>query len=129
MKTNMVALAVVAVLGTTACASAGGQVAMNTPEPHSNTPVQVKVRNNNEDNVNVYALVDGTYRRVAAVPAMETREVELPAGANVAHGVRLLVDPVGSSNAFFTNRIIVSPGQMIDLRVANTLRGSTWSVD
>jgi hypothetical protein len=126
MKTKVMALAVLAVLGTTACASAAGQTAMNEPVPQSKVPVQVRVRNNKDDNVDVYAMVNGTYKHIMTVPAMETRQAQVNA---TARGVRLLVDPVGSNDAFLTNTILVNAGQGIDLTVASSLQRSSWAVD
>lgn len=127
MKTKAMALAVLAVLGTAAYASATTPKAMNQLSPKPNTQVQVRVRNNKDDDVNVYALVDGTYKHIMKVPAMETRKVEV--NTDAAAGLRLLVDPEGSNNAYFTNTILVKPGQGIDLTVATALQRSSWAVD
>jgi NH3-dependent NAD+ synthetase len=129
MRATAMALAAVAMLATTACTPAMGPTAMNQPTPRPAKAVQVKVtvRNNKDDAVNVYALVNGTYKHIMTVPAMETFNTNVQ--ANTAVGLRLLVDPVGSNNAFFTNRILVGPGQGIDITVATSLQQSSWAVD
>ncbi|MEJ2678599.1 MAG: hypothetical protein P8174_05915 [Gemmatimonadota bacterium] len=129
MRATAMALAALAVLGTTACTPAMGATAMNQPTPRAAkvVPVKVTVRNNKDDAVNVYALVNGTYKHIMTVPAMETFNMNVQ--ANTAVGLRLLVDPVGSTNAFFTNKILVEQGQGIDITVAKSLQQSTWAVD
>lgn len=127
MRTKAMALALLAVVGTTACASAAGRTAMNSPAPKSKAMVQVRVRNNKDDTVDVYALVNGTYKHLMTVPAMETRQA--PVDAGTASGVRLLVDPVGSNNAYFTSAILAKPGQGIDVTVATSLQQSSWAID
>lgn len=129
MKSMTMALAVIAALGTTACASTGGQAALQPAVANPDAPVQVNVRNNNEKNVDVYALVGGNYQHVVTVPAEETRKVNLPMAANLVDGVRLLVAQRGTSSAFFTDHIAVQPGQTITVLVSNSLGSSSWAVD
>ncbi|MEJ2677887.1 MAG: hypothetical protein P8174_02300 [Gemmatimonadota bacterium] len=129
MRTKMVALAALAVLGTTACASAGGQAAMRGPAPKSNAPVQLTVRNDNEHAVDVFAMVKGTYEQMLRVPPMETRNMSLPPKANMENGVRLKVTAVGSGETYSTNAILLNPGQGIDLTVASSVNASSWAVD
>lgn len=129
MRATAMALAALAVLGTTACTPAMAPNAMNQPTPRvaKVVPVKVTVRNNKDDAVNVYALVNGTYKHIMTVPAMETFNANVQ--ANTAVGMRLLVDPVGSTNAFFTSNILIEPGQGIDITVATSLQQSSWAVD
>lgn len=129
MKTKVMALAVLAVLGTTACASAAGRTSMNQPAPKSNAPVQVTVRNNNEHAVDVYAMVNGTYKQMLKVPPMETRNMNLPPEANTSNGVRLKVNALGSGQTYSTQAILVTPGQGIDLTVGSAVKASSWAVD
>jgi hypothetical protein len=143
LKPKLMALATVALLGTTACASATGAAAPKAPSPNqapktsqasqASKPSQrrnvaVNVTNNNFNDVDVYALEGGIYQRLAMVPSMDSVSVKLPGDAQITGGVRLLVDPIGGQSAFFTGEILVSPGDAIRLTVANPIDLTNWFV-
>ncbi|HKJ92339.1 MAG TPA: hypothetical protein VJ957_04180 [Longimicrobiales bacterium] len=128
MRSTMMVLAAMAMVGTTACASAG-RTAMQQPGPKSNAAVPLTVRNDNGHDVNVYAMVNGTYRQVMEVPAMETRKLDLPRAADTANGLQLKVETEGSDQTYSTNAILVAPGDGIDLTVAKSVTKSSWAVD
>jgi len=137
LKPKLMALALVAALGTTACASAVGQAEPNAPSPKQApkasqtaraSKVALHVTNNNFNDVDVYALVGGMYQRLTMVPGMDTANVQLPRDADLAQGVRLLVDPIGASSAYMTDEIVVTPGDEIHLTVASPLDLTNWSV-
>ncbi|MEJ2677889.1 MAG: hypothetical protein P8174_02310 [Gemmatimonadota bacterium] len=139
LKPKLMGLAMVALLGTTACAT-GGQAAPQEPSPNQapkasqtsktsqNANVAVSVTNNNLNDVDVYALEGGMYQRLAMVPSMDSVRVKLPEEAQMTGGVRLLVDPIGDPYSFFTGEILVSPGDNIRLTVANPLGLTNWFV-
>ncbi len=138
LKPKLMGLAMVALLGTTACATAG-QAAPGTPSPNEAPTAQaskvarrpqiaVEVTNNNFNDVNVYALEGGMYQRLAMVPSMDSVNVKLPSYADMTGGVRLLVSPIGGSYSFFTGQILVSPGDSIRLNVANPIGLTNWFV-
>lgn len=139
LKPKLMGLAMVAVLGTTACATAG-QAGPNAPSPNqapkstqastqSQRPrVAVAVTNNNLNDVDVYALENGIYQHLAMVPSMDSVRVKLPSYAELTGGVRLLVSPIGGQYAFFTGEILVNPGDAIRLTVANPIDLTNWFV-
>lgn len=139
LKPKLMGLALVALLGTTACATAG-QAGPQTPSPNQGPKatktaqtsrqnnVDVSVTNNNLNDVDVYALEGGLYQRLAMVPSMDSVRVKLPTAAQITGGVRLLVAPIGGQYSFFTGDILVSPGDNIRLTVANPLGLTNWFV-
>jgi hypothetical protein len=139
LKPKFMGLALVALLGTTACATAG-QAGPAAPSPNQapkaaqtsnvqqNKNVAVDVTNNNFNDVDVYALEGGIYQRLAFVPSMDSVRVKLPTSAQLTGGVRLLVSPIGGQYAYFTGEILVSPGDAIRLTVTNPLDLTNWFV-
>lgn len=131
-KPRLLALAVLAVLGTTACASAGSQAKAGTPNPDQapqEKPVLLSVNNQNFADVDVFAIVGQTPERLTMVRSMNTVQVALPLDATADGNVQLLVDPIGGFNNFTTEPITVNPGQTVRLTVAPALTMSNWTVD
>lgn len=91
--------------------------------------VRVQVTNNNWSQVVVYAMRDGTRWRLGEVSTMRTRTFPLDRSMQMgAGGMEILVDPLGSSEAYLTDRITVNPGETIVLHVENNLALSNYSV-
>ncbi len=130
-KPRMLLLAVIAVLGTTACASAAGQAGsseQSRPVPRAK-PVLLTVTNQNFADVDVYAFIGDTPERLTMVRSMNTVRIPLPLNATVNGNVQLVVDPIGGFNNFTTDPITVNPGETIKLTVAPALTMSNWVVD
>lgn len=128
----MLVLAVLTVLGATACASAGGQVGTAGPSPDrapQQQPVLLTVTNQNFADVDVYAYVGDTPERLTMVRSMNTVRLALPVDAIVDGNVQLMVDPIGGLSNFTTDPIVVNPGETIRLTVAPALPMSNWTVD
>ncbi|MEJ2678598.1 MAG: hypothetical protein P8174_05910 [Gemmatimonadota bacterium] len=124
----MMALAVLALLGTMACASAGGRTGTAGPVP-GEKPIALTVKNQNFADVDVYAFLGDTVERLTTVRSMNTVQVELPGNATIDGNVQLRVDPIGGLNSFTTDPITVNPGETIHLTVAQSLPMSNWTVD
>jgi hypothetical protein len=91
--------------------------------------VELRVTNHNWSLVVVYAMRNGTRWRLGDVPTMGTRTFSLDRTTGMGPGgVEILVDPLGSSEAFLTDQVTVGPGETIVLRVENNLSHSTYSV-
>jgi hypothetical protein len=91
-------------------------------------PVVVVVNNSNYLDVDVFA-VRGTQRsRVGSVTGLSSATFSVPAHYALNGNLQLLVDPIGSSATYLTDRITVSPGQQLELTVAAILRMSSYSV-
>jgi hypothetical protein len=131
-RPRLLALATIAVLGVTACASAAGSAGTDVGKAQSaaaRRQVALSVTNHNFNDVDVYAVVAGTPERVTMVRSMNTVDAKLPLGASIHGNVQLVVDPIGGFNNFTTDRIVVNPGETIKLTVAQALSMSNWTVN
>jgi len=147
---NLVAVAA-ASLAMTACASTGGTanfaqqlngapVANGTQLVQASNrkasgagavsaPATVRVSNYNWLDVNVYAVQGGTRVRLGTVTSMSNGTFQLPARFLAqANSVRLMVDPIGSTEGYMTDGILVHGGQQISFNVQNALQFSSISV-
>ncbi len=92
-------------------------------------PATVKVANYNWMDVNVYAVQGGTRVRLGTVTTMGSGVFQIPARFLAQSGsVRLLVDPIGSTEGYMTDGILVHGGQQISFSVQNALQFSSFSV-
>jgi hypothetical protein len=117
---------VVALAMMTGCIRRGG-----APDPASATiqPVTTaRITNNNWLDVRVYAVRAGSREHIGIVRALDTQVFELPRHLIEANGLRLYVDPIGSSQWYQTDLIPVWPGQLIELVVQERLAQSHYSV-
>jgi hypothetical protein len=99
------------------------------PSPQLGTPqanVLVTVHNQNVNDVDVFAIVNGVRQRLGTVVSQASGSFEIPWDRiGPAGGVSLLVAPIGSRGAFNTGRLTIQPGSQIALSVAPVLRNST----
>ena len=145
LKTLVTAAA--ASLSMTACASGGGSL---VTQPHAalangtqlvsadnrvaaagvaSAPATVRVANYNWLDVNVYAVQGGTRVRLGSVTSMSSGTFQLPARfLQQSAAVRLLVDPIGSTEGHMTDGVMVRGGQQISFNVQNALQFSSVSV-
>lgn len=124
-------LATAMALAVTACASATGRTgdrASTGRTPARREAVTLNVTNHNVNDIDVYALVGAISQHVAMVPSTESKRVKLPSDADLTGGVRLVVNPIGTSIAYFSGKILVGSGNTINLVVASPLDRSYWSV-
>jgi hypothetical protein len=106
-----------------ACAPHHGSAAAAPPEP-----VELTVNNSNYLDVDVFAVRGTSRSRIGSVTGLSTATFLVPA-QNAADGnLQLLVDPIGSSATFLTDKIAVSAGQHVELTVTPVLRMSSYSV-
>ena len=103
------------------CASAGGPGdADGGPDGAFATVV---IENDNPRIVNVSALRSGTRYRVGTVPPLSTRELEIRRYMTDSTGeLQLLIAPLGSGHAYRAQPILVSEGDVIELRVSSLVR-------
>jgi hypothetical protein len=91
--------------------------------------IRVEVRNDNFLDVTVYVLPDGVSHRIGDVTGSSSATLDVPARLIfAATSMRLLVNPIGSREAYLSEEIPVSPGDLIRLNVASQIRMSSWSV-
>jgi len=106
-----------------ACATKNASSAQPQPERTA-----VTVKNDNWLDVTVFAVRGGARTRLGFVTGMSRGTFPVPSDF-VADGVlQLMVDPVGSSATYVTDRIVVNSGQRVELTVATVLRMSSFAV-
>ena len=89
----------------------------------------VRVENLNWSDMNVYVLQNGARTRLGTVTSMNTSVFRLPAHVLASTAsVRLLLDPIGSSEMYLTDPVQVRSGQQIALNVQNSLPLSSVGV-
>ena len=119
-------LAVLAVAATMGCIRRGKSA---DALPADIEPITIaRVTNNNWLDVGLYAVRGGSRERLGIVRSFETQAFELPPHFLVASGLQLYVDLIGSRQSYQTDRIQVSPGQLIELVVQERLAQSHYSV-
>jgi len=93
-------------------------------------PVMLKVSNYNWMDVVVYAVQGSTRVRLGQVTSMNTTSFRLPARMvqNSTQVVRLMVDPIGSTEGWQTEGISVQAGQQVQFNVQNALSFSSVMV-
>jgi len=91
------------------------------------TPATLKVSNYNWMDVVVYAVQGGTRVRLGQVTTMSTGNFRIPTRMtnNGVETVRLMVDPVGSTEGWQSEGISVRAGQQVQFNVQNSLAFSS----
>jgi hypothetical protein len=120
-RVHLVVLALVA-LG--ACARNKSDEAEAEMEP-AHEPIRIHVRNENFLDMNVAVVASGVSRRLGQVSGNGVGEFTI--NYNVANGQSIYVTatPIGGSGRYTSPGLNVGSGQMIDLRIASTLRQSS----
>jgi hypothetical protein len=133
LKTLAAAVAASLTLG--ACAAGGnGAGAARLPDGPSPghaanavEPATLKVSNYNWMDVVVYAVQGGTRVRLGQVTTMSTANFRIPSRmvSNGVETVRLMVDPVGSTEGWQSDGISIHAGQQVQFNVQNSLAFSS----
>jgi hypothetical protein len=90
---------------------------------------RVQVTNDNWSDVRIYAERDGVRVRLGSVTTNATEIFRIPASLLSASGtLRLVADPIGSSERHVTHSLMVWPGQTVAYNIANHLAVSWASV-
>jgi hypothetical protein len=125
-SSNLLAAAVV---GAFLAACASGASLDEGPRGATDNQTQVRVTNDNWQDIRVYAERDGLLVRLGNVTTMATEVFRLPATfAESTGSIRLIADPIGSGDRHVTQHIAVWPGQLIDYTVRNHLSISSLMV-
>ena len=80
----------------------------------------VRVQNFNPLRVTVEVVSSGNDRRLGQVETNATETFTLPRGVN-PYGLRIRVDPIGSTEVFLSDALTPSPGDAIDVQVQSNL--------
>lgn len=103
----------------------GPRAYASTAERHTT----VQVRNDNWNTVDVYLLRSGVKWRLGMVVTGRTEKFTLPVDFERATGdLRLLVDPIGSTEVFATDPLLFNRGDTIRLDVQNHLPLTSFAV-
>jgi hypothetical protein len=121
-RTTRLTVLVGTLLLVTACGARRG------PDRAAADDFSVVVENQNYLDVVVFAFRDLSSTRLGSVSGLSSATLRIPGHLVVLGEIRLLVDPIGSPVAYLTDEIMVSPGDVITLRVASVVRMSSWSV-
>ena len=138
LKTLVAAVAASLTLGACASASAGTPPIMSLvdgPAPaaihRASAPsALLHVENYNWMDVVVYAVQGDTRMRLGQVISMTGQDFRLP-GRFLSDGdnVRLMVDPIGSTEGYMTDGIVVRDGERVSFSVQNALQFSSLTVN
>jgi hypothetical protein len=121
-RTTWMLIAGLIVLGS-ACAHRGTSANANQP-----LPVHVHVVNNFALQVDVYAVAGGTSYLMGTVsPGIDSRFV-LREAVLALGPVELVARPRGGEPPFRSGRLLLSPGDEVDLEITSTLINSTVNV-
>lgn len=87
------------------------------------------VENNNWADMTIYALRDGVRARIGQVTALSRGRFVLPQALTAGTSeLRIMADPIGSSNRWTSQPILVMPGQELRFRLENNVHLSSYSV-
>lgn len=120
----LLALTGVLFLAATACRSGEDESPLSRA-PRPTGPIQVEVQNNNFLDVTVYAMDNGQNIRLGNVTGKQSETLTLdPRRLSPGGTLRLLVDPIGASDAFLSDRVVVGSGQRVFLQIGAVLSQS-----
>jgi outer membrane lipoprotein SlyB len=89
----------------------------------------VTVRNDNWLDVAVYVVRGASRFRIGTVRGSSTETFRLTLDrSGTASPMRILADPIGSTQGYVTEPITLGPGQRLELNVASSIRVSTFSI-
>ena len=88
----------------------------------------VSVKNDNWLDVTIFAVRGGARTRLGFVTGMSRGTFPVPSDFAPDGTLQLMVDPVGSSATYVTDKIVVNSGQRVELTVATVLRMSSFAV-
>lgn len=114
-----------------ACASGGGDTT-GDPEldalTHVPDSVFVVVKNRYRLDVNAYALYLSTRQFLGVVTTNRTGEYALRGGVAVGTNFRVLADPIGGSQEYVTDEILVRRGDVVEVTVQDPLAQSYYTI-
>jgi hypothetical protein len=123
LTTASLALALLAGTGLVAC---GGSAPRDgdAGQPGADEPFATVIIDNDATRiVTVFAIRSGTRMRLGTVAGVSRKEFPLRRSMVDASGeVQLMVDPLGSPERYYSDSIVVDPGDVIQLRVSALIR-------
>ena len=93
-------------------------------------PELLFIRNDNWQDVSIFVVsMTGATRRLGDVKGVNQQVLIIPGDIAEGTAVRILVEPIGSTDYFITDQIAVSGLQRISLRIAPYLASSNWVIE
>jgi len=115
MRTTRILLpAALAVLGLAGCAGHRGNDQAVAPD----TPVMLRVENDNTSDMKVYLVRSGQRQRIGTANALGVTMIKLP--RTVVNGttqLRFLIQPIGGNRAEISEEITANPGEELVLKI------------
>lgn len=118
------------VLLLSACAVFGGQSGDSSPGTSGEREVvRVKATNLAWMSIHVYAISGGSWQSLGLLASQDEETWDLSVSLTASRQeLRLAADPVGSRQAFISDRILVRPGDLVEWTIQNNLALSSVSV-
>ena len=100
-----------------------GACASTTRAPASGPFAELVIQNDNSRIVTVYAVRGGTRMRLGTISGVSTATFALRRDMLESDGrLRVLVEPLGSTNRYFSDPIFVDEGETVELVVSSLVR-------
>ena len=109
-----------------ACGGRNNEAMNGQPAPSDG--VLVSVENNNWQEVAVYAERAGSRTRLGTVQTGKKTAFMLPADYVFTSDFRIMVDPIGGTRQYVSQKLLVNRGDVVDVRVENSLPQSVTIV-
>jgi hypothetical protein len=116
----------------TVCVAMGACAPAAAPEvlPVERADIQLLVTNDSWADAKIYVVAGGSLHRVGTVISMRRdAPVRLPQGlVSATRDCVLVVELIGSRARYVSPRLVLTPGETIDLRISNNLQLSHVSI-
>ncbi len=100
-----------------------------TTQPLPTSPTSLRIENQNWLDVNIYVVHDGQRSRLGAATAARTTDMAIPPNLLGQLGaIRLVADPVGSSQTITSPTVVVKPGTRLVWTLATDLTRSSLAI-
>lgn len=113
------------VLAASACGTFGRQP--GAPDPVSDggeepRELTVHVKNNSWSAIHVYVVASGQWESLGVVASQNTADYAVSRSRLGGRGeIRLVADPIGSTQGYFSDPILVEPGDRVEWTLQNNL--------
>lgn len=122
---SLAAILAAVVLATSACGAFSRQPGGADPvmeEDEGPQEITVRVRNNAWSAIHVYVAMGAQWESLGVVSSQNSADYEIPRGMMGGRGeIRLVADPIGSTEGYFSDPILVEPGDRVEWTLQNNL--------
>lgn len=120
-------LVVFALLALGACAH-NQSAEMDAEDEQPREPIHVHVRNENFLDMNVAVVSSGVSRRLGQVAGNSVGDFTVNFSVANGQSISVTATPIGGNGRYTSPSLSLSSGQMVDIRIASTLRQSSTVV-